>query len=159
MANENNIKKDVILKVENLSQHFKINKAVDNVSFDVYRGEVFGIVGESGCGKTTIGRTIIKLYNATDGNVYLNGRRIVAGTLRLRNDLKKAKEAGDSAKVAEIKNEIAKANYDHKYCDKRYIQDTGSKEKLITKIQMIFQDPIASLNPRMTVREDRKSVV
>ena len=57
------------------------------------------------------------------------------------------------AKVAEIKNEIAKANYDHKYCDKRYIQDTGSKEKLITKIQMIFQDPIASLNPRMTVRE------
>lgn len=153
MANENNIKKDVILKVENLSQHFKINKAVDNVSFDVYRGEVFGIVGESGCGKTTIGRTIIKLYNATDGNVYLNGRRIVAGTLRLRNDLKKAKEAGDSAKVAEIKNEIAKANYDHKYCDKRYIQDTGSKEKLITKIQMIFQDPIASLNPRMTVRE------
>jgi len=153
MANDKNTNKEVILKVENLSQHFKINKAVDNVSFDVYKGEVFGIVGESGCGKTTIGRTIIKLYNATDGNVYLKGRRIVAGTLSLKNALKEAKEAGDSAKVAEIKNEIAKAMHDHKYCDKKYMEDTGSKEKLITKIQMIFQDPIASLNPRMTVRE------
>lgn len=153
MTNEYGKNKEVILRVENLSQYFKINKAVDNVSFDVYKGEVFGIVGESGCGKTTIGRTIIKLYNATDGNVYLKGRRIVAGTLSLRNALKEAKKAGDSAKVAELKNEIAKAKYDTNYCDKLYMEETGEKDKLITKIQMIFQDPIASLNPRMTVRE------
>ena len=153
MANEKNTNKEVILRVENLSQHFKINKAVDNVSFDVYKGEVFGIVGESGCGKTTIGRTIIKLYNATDGNVYLKGRRIVAGTLSLKNELKKAKQAGNTEKVSELKNEIAKARYDHKYCDRNYMEETNSKDRLVTKIQMIFQDPIASLNPRMTVRE------
>ena len=53
---------EVLLKVENLSQHFGPLKAVDNVSFEVKKGEVFGLVGESGCGKTTTGRTIIRLY-------------------------------------------------------------------------------------------------
>ena len=50
---------DVLLKVENLCQYFKLNKAVDDVSFDIKKGEVFGLVGESGCGKTTTGRSII----------------------------------------------------------------------------------------------------
>ena len=63
----------VLLKVENLCQYFKINKAVDNVSFDIKKGEVFGLVGESGCGKTTTGRSIIKLYDITSGNIYFNG--------------------------------------------------------------------------------------
>jgi oligopeptide transport system ATP-binding protein len=79
---------DVILKVDNLKQHFKTgtgkykiyNKAVDGVSFEVRRGEVFSLVGESGCGKTTTGRTIIKIYKPTDGEVHLLGKRIVAGT-------------------------------------------------------------------------------
>ena len=54
---------EVLLRVEHLCQYFGFNKAVDDVSFDIMRGEVFGLVGESGCGKTTTGRSIIKLYN------------------------------------------------------------------------------------------------
>ena len=76
---------EVLLKVENLCQYFKINKAVDDVSFDIKKGEVFGLVGESGCGKTTTGRSIIKLYDITSGNIYFNGKRIAAGTGAYRN--------------------------------------------------------------------------
>ena len=64
---------EILLKVENLCQYFKMGKgelkAVDNVSFDIKKGEVFGLVGESGCGKTTTGRSIIKLYDITDGTL------------------------------------------------------------------------------------------
>ena len=70
---------DILLKVENLCQYFGPTKAVDNVSFEVKKGEVFGLVGESGCGKTTTGRSIIKLYNITGGNVIFKGTRIAAG--------------------------------------------------------------------------------
>ena len=87
---------EILLKVENLSQHFGPLKAVDNVSFEVKKGEVFGLVGESGCGKTTTGRTIIRLYDATSGDVYFKGQRICAGTLSYKNAIadakKKAKE-------------------------------------------------------------------
>lgn len=76
MENNENIK---VLSVKNLRKHFKVGSgskkfnvpAVDNISFDVYKGEVFGLVGESGCGKTTTGRTIIKLYDPTDGTIEL----------------------------------------------------------------------------------------
>ncbi len=211
---ENN-NREVLLRVEHLCQYFKSgkyeNKAVDNVSFDVYKGEVFGLVGESGCGKTTTGRTIIKIYDATSGNVYFKGQRVVAGTRSYKEAIKAAKkETAEKIKAlkaqggnhdAEIKalnaelekvivenrKLIEEANFDQKNCDKEYAKklvaevDAKYKEllanesdpekvaklkkkykderrvakhtKLITKIQMIFQDPIASLNPRMTVRE------
>ena len=80
-------KTDILLSVRNLKQFFFFGnrifhqklKAVSNVSFDVHKGECFGIVGESGCGKTTTGRTIIKLYNPTSGSIYYRGYRIGAG--------------------------------------------------------------------------------
>ena len=165
---------EVLLKVDNLSQHFGPLKAVSEVSFEVKKGEVFGLVGESGCGKTTTGRTIIKLYDATGGNVYFKGHRICAGTLEYKTAIadarKRAKEQVDQLKadskanpeskesnkaeidrimtelkavVTENKLKIAEAKYDNAHANR----------KIVTQIQMIFQDPIASLDPRMTVRE------
>ena len=208
--------KEVLLRVENLCQFFKsgkyVNKAVNNVSFDIYKGEVFGLVGESGCGKTTTGRSIIKIYDITSGSVYFKGQRVTAGTLSYKEAIKEARkriaaeieeikaknESDCNEKIAEKKAELAKiiaenkaeiasARHDNKYSDRDYarslvaqlkkdyeakIAATSDKEelaklkkqyandvriakktKLITKIQMIFQDPIASLNPRMTVKE------
>ena len=66
--------REVLLSVQHLEQFFKMGKktlkAVNDVSFDVYKGEVLGLVGESGCGKTTTGRSIIRLYDITGGSVY-----------------------------------------------------------------------------------------
>ena len=161
---------EVLLRVEDLCQYFGPLKAVDHVSFELHKGEVFGLVGESGCGKTTTGRSIIKLYEPTSGNVYFKGERIGAGTLSyklaieeakktlkkeiaeikasaLSDEEKKAKiqekKAAAAAFVKEQKALIASAKRDNNHADR----------DLVTQIQMIFQDPIASLDPRMTVRE------
>ena len=109
--------REVIVSVKNLKQYFNIGKpnevkAVDDVSFDIYKGETFGLVGESGSGKSTTGRSIIRLYNPTDGHIYFNGQ-----------DISKIKAHG--SKMKEFRREM----------------------------QMIFQDPYASLNPRMKVKD------
>ncbi len=264
-----------LLEVRHLKQYFrfaggsgpnKYLKAVHDVSFSVYKGEVFGLVGESGCGKTTTGRDIMKLYKITSGDIWLEGTRISAGTrwnekeikytnIRLKDDLKRLngeidakkkeylssyeqkfgsattfkkaeKELKDSSipsyeekkalhdaylysiapltkeiedkkeKAANIcavqRDKIAQAKKDNKDYNKNIAtvemkkveekyhdllvkigntdvsslseEDLSSYKKykeelhkakhanLASKIQMIFQDPIASLDPRMTVR-------
>ena len=216
---KNEKKQKVLLRVEHLSQHFGKVKAVDDLSFEIMEGEVFGLVGESGCGKTTTGRSIIKIYDITSGSIFFKGQRICAGTASYQEAIRQARrdtaeairklkaesaahpdkkkendglinELGKKLKrtVAENRRQIKEANFDHKYSDREYAKklvketqeryDTlfkaaeGSPEKtaklqkqyknelriarntkLITNIQMIFQDPIASLDPRMTIRE------
>ena len=214
---------EVLLKVEHLCQYFRLGrkdlKAVDDVSFEIRKGETFGLVGESGCGKTTTGRSIIKLYDITSGNVYFKGQRVSAGTRAYRDAIAAARKDAsekikalrsekdaDATRKAEIQEEIKKINeelgaivdenraliksakYDVKNVDKEYAQSrlkeleeeyapkfrlaegdeeqlkalkkeyqnrcrVARKSRLITQIQMIFQDPIASLDPRMTVRD------
>ena len=257
---ENN--NEILLKVEHLCQYFKsgkyVNRAVNDVSFDVKKGEVFGLVGESGCGKTTTGRSIIKLYDITSGNIYFKGYRIGAGVRSYQEEIARAQKKAKaeikrlnkalasspdkaqeiakemesvtaelSAIVSENRKKIREAKFDHKKIDKKYGLEQAAKveaellpavleqqklvdgkkaeidsikaetknapekvaeaeekiaalkpsldeenkklkglkkeykekykaakrTKLITDIQMIFQDPIASLDPRMTVRE------
>lgn len=221
----NNENKKVLLKVEHLEQYFKLGKktlkAVDDVNFEIYEGEVFGLVGESGCGKTTTGRSIIKLYDITGGSIYFDGSRIAAGIneykeaianakneyrkiakdinqqiktasedekVSLSNKLADAKSKCDDV-VAKNVEEIKNAKYDHKNCDKEFaahqvelvkekyapsLENLDSKsdeekaeimekyneeirlakkDRIMNKMQMIFQDPIASLDPRMTVHD------
>ena len=151
--------KEVLLRVENLCQHFKldartVNKAVDNVSFEIHKGEVFGLVGESGCGKTTTGRSIIKLYDITSGSVYFKGQRICAGTKSYKEAISAAKKekrtCSDSARIAELDEIIAKNKDEMKLA---IADHKKASRKLVNEIQMIFQDPNASLDPRMTVRD------
>ena len=109
-------KKEILIDVQNLKQYFNEGKknevkAVDDISFQIYRGETLGLVGESGCGKSTTGRTLIKLHDATDGKVIFDNVDI--------QNIKKRKD-------------LLKFN---------------------RRMQMIFQDPYASLNPRLKVMD------
>ncbi len=113
---------EVLVRVENLVKHFPITRgiiiqrqvgavhAVDGLTFDIYKGETLGLVGESGCGKSTTGRTILQLYRPTSGSVHFEGVDLV-----------------------KLKGEDLR--------------------RMRRRMQMIFQDPYASLNPRMTVGE------
>ena len=212
---------DVLLKVDHLCQYFRLGrkdlKAVDDVNFEIRKGEAFGLVGESGCGKTTTGRSIIRLYNITSGNVYFKGERIGAGTRSYKDAIKAASEDADiridrlieasyaepekakeyKKRIDEIDRQLAEiiqknrqlireAKGNTKAVDRRYSEAllkaleeeyapklkaaendpqklkalrkelkirsrVAKKAQLITQIQMIFQDPMASLNERAKV--------
>ena len=118
---------EVLLKVDHLCQYFRLGrkdlKAVDDVSFEIHKGESFGLVGESGCGKTTTGRSIIKLYDITSGNVYFKGKRIGAGIRSYQDAISAARSEAskkikalrseknvDADRKAQIKEEIKKIN-------------------------------------------------
>ncbi len=121
--------KDVLVRVKGLKKHFPITsgvifqrqvgavKAVDDVSFDIYKGETLGLVGESGCGKSTTGRTVLQLYEPTEGSVQI-------------------KDTDESGK--EVYKELTAMKGEE-------------LRKMRRRMQMIFQDPYASLNPRMSV--------
>ncbi|MDO4265480.1 MAG: ATP-binding cassette domain-containing protein [Eubacteriales bacterium] len=107
--------KTPIMEVQNLKKYFRIDskhtlKAVDDVSFQIYEGETLGIVGESGCGKTTCGRTCVGIYQATEGKVLFRGK------------------------------DIGKMN-------------AAERKEYTRHVQMVFQDPYSSLDPRKTVHE------
>lgn len=103
-----------LISVRNLKKWFDVGggslKAVDGLSFDIFPGETFGLVGESGCGKSTAGRTMVRLYEPTEGELFFNNKDIYKLSRREMHDVRR-------------------------------------------NFQMIFQDPYASLNPRMTVEE------
>jgi len=111
------VEKDNILEVKNLHKRFAskgvVVKAVTDVSFEVKAGETIGIVGESGCGKTTLGRCIVRAYDASEGEVFYRT------------------EAGEELDFLKV--------------------DRKKMKKIRKEIQMIFQDPYSSLDPRMTV--------
>lgn len=130
-----------LLEVEHLKQYFQVQqgmkkvplKAVDDISFSIKPGETLGLVGESGCGKTTVGRTLLRLYQPTEGKITFDGKVLFDSGL-------KYDEKGDVI-VDEKGKPVRGKKIDVNMMPYR------------RQMQMVFQDPYSSLNPRMTVED------
>ena len=185
---------DILLSVRHLKMFFTLGqgkrlKAVHDVSFDIKKGECFGLVGESGCGKTTTGRSIIGLHQITSGSIYFKGYRINAGSRWNEKEIKWKKIKGENrikelrqeekARIEEMDNTTLEGNQKIAELKEEYNQKVAAihaevnevvkeqkkkiaairhdnkhvSRKLMSKMQMIFQDPIDSLDPRMTVED------
>ena len=156
---------DIVLFVHHLKKYFPIQtglrrskgfvKAVDDVSFTLRRGETLGIVGETGCGKTTLGRTILRLIDPTEGEVYFNLPKEVMDEViqkeTRRDKLSSIENPTDPEKqeLKELTSELEKLREEHSL-------SSASRSKILKyrqQMQPVFQDPFSSLDPRMLVKD------
>ncbi|AHC16397.1 ABC transporter ATP-binding protein [Salinispira pacifica] len=167
---------DTVLKVQRLEKYFPVKasyfsttslnlKAVDGVNFDVKKGETMGLVGESGCGKTTVGRSVLRLYEPNEGRVYLHPQQSVVESvdemdlerLAIQTEYEERKLKGESEgalKSLKTKMRQLKRKADETARDTDILSMNGESLKQARRqIQMIFQDPWASLNPHMMVKD------